>query len=138
MKQQWIILRTLAAVAIIFASGVWVGHILTEKKARDLVVEIAPPENLSPGRAAPRQRLKPAQRNIVDYYQRALSLDNNQFKKFVELFLAQQEELAQLPKHVEKRTEKVRSLHEAFRPFLNPSQHEALDKIMSEVESKKR
>lgn len=134
MKMNWIIIRTVAALAIIFASGVWVGHSFSPGET----VEIVLPERPGPPGAEGRPRkLGPAEAQIIKTYRRNLNLNHEQMEQFLVFFQAQRKEVSGLPKgYSPEREQKIRELHDKLRPILRPEQIPHLDKMMKDIEGR--
>ena len=136
MKQNWVIIRTVAALAVIFGSGVWVGKSFSPKETVEIVLSERPGP---PGKPAPRRKLGPTEAKIVQTYRRQLELDHEQMEKFLEYFQVQRKGVAGLPKgHSPEREEKIRELHDKLRPILRPEQIPRLEKMMKDIEARGR
>lgn len=137
MTQISLIIRTVAAMMVIFASGVWVGHTLFP---RETVVEI--PVSVTNGvqkeELPPRPPGRPNARGprIAGHYRKTLNLDAKQFEKFLPMLREQQASVADLPLLSKERVESIRKFHEKIRPLLRQEQQAGLDQIMREVEEK--
>lgn len=134
MKMNWIIVRTIAALAVIFASGVWVGHSFSPRET----VEIVLPERPGlPGDGGRKRVLDPVERRIIMTYRNRLSLSQEQFDEFMVLFEQQRKVVQGLPRgHNKERMEKIREMHDQFRPMLSEEQSKALDEMMVDIEAK--
>lgn len=130
MKQSGIIIRTVAAMAVIFASGVWVGHTFCPRESAPEIIVSQEPSS--------RPQLPPKAgkmtARIAQHYRRELSLNDEQFQQFMPLLLEQQKKVADLPKRSAQRAESVRKFHEKIRKIIRPDQEPGLEKIMKEVE----
>ena len=135
MKQNWVIIRTVAALAVIFGSGVWVGHSFSPRET----VEIVFPERPGASGKPNRPKLGPIEVKIVQTYRRQLDLNHEQMEQFLVLFEAQRKEVSGLPKgHSPEREKKIRELHENLRPILRPDQLPRLDRMMKDIEGRGR
>ncbi|MDB4537822.1 hypothetical protein N9230_04325 [Akkermansiaceae bacterium] len=136
MKQNWVIIRTVAALAVIFGSGVWVGHSFSPQESVEIVFPERPGLAGKPGQP---NKLEPVQARIVKTYRRNLNLTHEQMEQFLVLFEEQREVVYSLPKgHSPEKTEKIRAFHEKLRPILKPEQLPGLDRMMEEIESRQR
>jgi len=136
MKQNWVIIRTVAALAVIFGSGVWVGKSFSPRET----VEIVLPERPGPpGSGGPRKKLGPVEAQIIKTYRNQLELNHEQMEQFLVFFQAQRKSVSGLPKgHSPEREEKIRELHEKIRPILRPEQIPRLDRMMEDIEARGR
>ena len=134
MKMNWVIVRTIAALAVIFASGVWVGHSFSPRETVEIVIPDRPGP---PGDSGKKRVLDPTEKRIIMTYRTKLSLTPDQFAKFMVLFDEQRKVVQGIPRgHNKERTEKIREMHEKFRPMLTEEQSIALDKMMADIEAK--
>jgi hypothetical protein len=119
MKTVQLVLKVVALMGVIFASGVWVG--------RQTVTVSTPPEVAMPPSS---DTLPPQVRKVVERYVVDLQLDADQQKAVVPLMRVAAPRLAALPKNSPERFAVLEEFHRSMAPQLNDEQKDKARRIL--------
>lgn len=119
MKNVLLVLKVVALMAVIFASGVWVG--------RQTAPVAAPVEVVLPPSAGD---LPPHVRKVVERYTTDLGLDAEQQAAVVPLMRVAAPRIAALPKNSPERFAVLEEFHRSMTPHLRAEQAEMAARIL--------
>jgi hypothetical protein len=125
MKQTLLVMKIGALLAVIFATGVWVGRNTVPAEA---VEAVAAPTGDAEDAGHHSGRWAFAFRRYIT----ALDLTDGQKVLLEPLFKEADEELAGLPRFSKDRQRVIEVLHQRMEPHLNPQQKEEAEKIRLE------
>jgi hypothetical protein len=122
MKQTLLVMKIGALLAVIFATGIWVGRNTVPAEAVDTAV--VPP-------AAAENDARQSGRWTFAFrrYAKALDLTDEQKVLLEPLFKQADEELSLIPRFSKDRQRVVEVLHQRMEPHLNPQQKAEAEKI---------
>jgi hypothetical protein len=151
MSATWIQLRLTLLLAVIFFLGALAGHLTTDRLGwslpfmrglqtqTDIMKSETQPVLISEDKEDEipnRNGTIRATRAIMDQYQRALSLSDEELANLKPLFRQTGIQMSQLPRGSDARLQLLESFHEKLRARLNPSQQKLSDEILERARGK--
>lgn len=126
MKNTWVIIRIVCALAVIFSLGIWVGR-MTAPEGKIVRLNAQGKEIVMKENGRERgTRADKVTVLVVKRYKAELELTREQLEEMRPLFMAAGKEMVNYPAYSEERIEILRRFHKQIEPMLDEDQRAKL------------